>query len=159
MKVSNVITCHLSTPIYRQSSQSRDEYLEQQRLYFNAQIKNRRSTYKGKSVRLAKSKLPGDECFEKFIYGKEEYHKRADGAKAKPDRTRLERINWIFEILDKYDSCKTCSSFFEYPDKNFKDRINITCYYNKYKIVISMVEDEDEYIVVSAFYLSPKTIK
>ena len=80
---SSSITCHLSEPIYRKADQSREDYLKQQKDYFNSHIKTKSSIYKGLPVRLAKSELSGDECFEKFIYGKEDFHKRKDGEKWK----------------------------------------------------------------------------
>jgi hypothetical protein len=129
-----------------------------QKEYFNTNIKHRTSFFKGKKVSLLYSDLPGDECFEKFAIGKEDFHKSKSGEKC-IDRLRLERFNWIFEILDKYEKCELCANLLEYPDKKNDKRINISCFFNKYKIVISLAyknSKKDEYVVLTAFYMEQR---
>lgn len=152
----SVFKCHLSTPCYRQPNQSNKEYIVQRRNYFNKTLKNKTTIFRNVPTKLVYSNLPGNKCFNKFAYGKEEFHIRKDGKKPRIDRHRLERLDWIFEIIDNIKKCKNCNKYHILNDKNHHDRINIFCEQNNYKVVISLKKTNDCYLILTAFYTKIK---
>lgn len=148
----NNANCHLSKPVYRPASESREKYYENRRKYFNENLKNKSVIYEGKETKLVFHDIEGDKCFNKFAKGSEACHTDKDG-NLFYDRERLERLNWIFEILEKIELCEKCKFIQIRKDKTFPDRKNIVCFCNNYKIVIIIKENEKYNIIVSAYYI------
>ena len=146
--ISNFIPCHLSKPVIRdRKTQSEEDFILERKKYFEEHIRYKEALYENKPIYLVKRNIPGDACFEKFAIGKEEFHKTKT-----IDLRRLERFDWIFEIIDKIDTCKKCGWIQIYPDKNFDDRTDIECIVKNFKIVITIAEHQDHYEIVSAHY-------
>ena len=150
--ISSNISCHLSPPIARAKNQSREKFLEDRKEYFNNNLKRKSVDFEGKPTFLLFSNLPGDKCFNKFAAGGENNHTDKRGNLGY-DRNRLERLNWIFEILEKISKCNLCPQFYKIPDKNYPDRINLNCLYKNYKIIIKIKKKEYYNIIMSAFYV------
>ena len=54
----------------------------------------------------------------------------------------------------KYNSAiSTFCHYNEFEDNKHKNRIVIICFYNSYKIVISLLKKENEYLILSAYYV------
>ncbi len=138
--------CHLSNPILKKKDQTKEEFINERKKYFDENIKNLTGLYNGLPVILTKRDEPGDACFEKFAIGGENYHKTM-----KVDLRRLERFDWIFEIINRIDKCKECGYIKIYKDPNFSDRTDIECEIKKYKVVIVIVSHEKHYEIISAF--------
>ncbi len=146
------MNCFLSRPKYRDSSQSKTDYEKMMHTYFNDNIKNKTCTFKGKPVRLVYSNENNDKCYNKFAYGGERYHSKKNDKPLYPDMRRLERFDWIFEILENIETCcKNCSSLSITKDRSHKNRTIINCIYNKYRILLVLVERETEYLIITAF--------
>ena len=144
--------CNLSKPVVRLKSDSRNDYYKKREEYFNKHLKNRKVSFEGKETVLVFSELPGDRCFKKFAFGSEQYHMSKDG-RLRYDEKRLERLDWIFEILENVSNCKKCEQYQIVQDKNYKDRINIYCMFGSYKIVIVLKQSEKQNVIVTAFYI------
>lgn len=145
--ISNYLNCHLSKAVTREKGQSKERFIEERKRYFEENIRFKETKYKGLPVYLAKRNEPNDACFNKFAIGKEEFHKTRN-----IDMRRLERFDWMFEIIDRIDICKKCRWIKIYPDKNYDNRLDIECLFKKYKLVIVMAEHTDHYEILTAFY-------
>lgn len=145
MKISNIFPCHLSKPIRMRKNQLEDEFIEDRKNYFQNHIQNKRSTFKDKPIFLAKSTEPNDSCFKKFAIGGEEFHRTQ-----KIDIRRIERFDWIFEIIDKIDECKKCGWIKIEQSTRFKNRLTIECCVNNYFIVLIIAEHSEHYEIISA---------
>lgn len=152
---SSDFNCHLSTPKYRSKSESREAYFQRMKSYFNNVIKKKSVMYDGKPTRLVFSSISGDKCFNKFAAGSEESHLNKNGELGY-DYLRIERFDWIFEILEKVDSCEKCVKFSIEPDKVHKNRININCNYKNYKIVLCLNVNAKFNTIVTAYYIRTK---
>ena len=64
--------------------------------------------YKGLPVYFNKHNEGIEKCYSKFILGNEMFH-----STKQPDFRRLERLEWIYEIIEKADECGTCYEFRE----------------------------------------------
>ena len=67
------------------------DFIEERKKYFIANIQHKKSVYKGLPIYLTLSNENGDACYEKFAIGGENYHKTK-----KIDHRRIERFDWIF---------------------------------------------------------------
>lgn len=150
--ISNNVTCHLSKPVARPNNQSRKDYLEYRKIYFNTHLKHKTVIFENKPTILLFSNLSGDECFNKFAAGDENNHTDKNGNLGY-DRNRLERLDWIFEIIEKKSKCDSCTQFIILPDKKYPDRIVLNCFYNNYRIVIKIKKKSNYNIIMSAFYI------
>ena len=130
-------TCILPPLVQKEYSETKEEYINRRKSDFNTNIKNKYVIYNGKPMYLVYHDIEGDACFNKFAVGSEKYHTKADGSIGEYDILRVQRLEWIFTILNK----------------NYKDRFNLYCLTNNYKIVISIKETEGEYLVITAFYI------
>ena len=145
MKISDIFPCHLSKPIRMKKDQLEEEFIEARKKYFQINIQNKQSTFNNKPIFLAKASEPDDACFKKFAIGGEEFHKTQ-----KIDIRRIERFDWIFEIIDKIDECKKCGWLKIEQSTRFKDRITIECCVNNYFIVLIVAEHPEHYEIISA---------
>lgn len=146
------MNCFLSKPKYRNHKQTKQDYEEQMHKYFNSNIKSKTCKYNGKTVKLIFSDEDNDKCYNKFAYGGEKYHIKKNGDHLYPDMRRLERFDWIFEIMEQLEhKCNNCPYLSIIVDNNHSNRLLINCIYNKYKIVIVLVEKQTEYLIISAF--------
>lgn len=145
--ISSNVPCHLSNAIVKSKEQSKEDYILERKQYFKDKIQNRSSIYDGLPIYLAKSNDTGDACFNKFAIGGENFHKTN-----KIDLRRLERFDWIFEIIDKIEICKKCGWIKISKDNNFDDRTDIECIVKNFKIVIVIVSKKDHYEIISAHY-------
>ena len=141
------IPCHLSAPVIKGKNQTKDEFIEERKNYFKNTIQRKRSTYNNKEIFLTKSDCLGDECFEKFAIGGEQYHKTHNF-----DLRRIERFDWIFEILEKIELCKKCGWIKIEKSTRFKNRTLIECQVNNFLVVIALAEHQNHYEVISAQY-------
>ena len=82
-----------------------------------------------------------DECYEKFTIGSERYH-----STKKPDFRRVERLEWIYEIINKINNCVGCS---EYRYGRSKGKELIYCVEKQYLIVLKKMSNC--FIVVTAY--------
>lgn len=82
-----------------------------------------------------------DECYEKFTVGSERYH-----STKKPDFRRVERLEWIYEIINKINNCEVCS---EYRFGRSKGKDLTYCVEKQYLIVLKRMSNC--YIVVTAY--------
>lgn len=82
-----------------------------------------------------------DECYEKFTVGSERYH-----STKKPDFRRVERLEWIYEIINKINTCEGCS---EYRCGQNKGKDLIYCVEKQYLIVLKRMSNC--FIVVTAY--------
>ena len=151
-RMNSSFSCHLSKPVYRSPHISRMDYEKERKEYFNKNLKKKVIFFKGKETKLLFSEKQGDECFYKFARGSEENHRKKDGS-LRTDRYRLERLDWIFEILEKVEECEKCIYHSIFPDQKHTDRINVSCIYNSYKVVICIKECSDSNVIVTAYYL------
>ncbi len=151
--------CLLSPLVQKPYEMSTQDFYEDRKNYFNSNLKHKPVFYNNKPVYLAKHDLPGDECFEKFAIGGEKYHKRKDGQKPKYDLLRLQRLDWILEIVNNIEYCEnSCRNIFIGPDKDYADRLNISCFIQKYKIVITLADNDSFYTIISACYMRQNPI-
>lgn len=150
--ISSNINCHLSAPVIRQKNMSRNDYLEERKKYFNEKLKYKTVTYKGKPTSLVFSEFDDDKCFNKFAAGAENNHTNKDG-KLGYDSIRIERLDWIFEIIEKFEKCQKCGQIIVVQDKSFKNRENIYCMFNNYKIVININKGVSNNTIVTAYYI------
>ena len=97
--------------------------------------------YKGLPVYFNLIKKGIDECYEKFTVGSERYH-----STKKPDFRRVERLEWIYEIINKINNCKGCS---EYRCGQSKGKELIYCVEKQYLIVLKRMSNC--FIVVTAY--------
>ena len=84
--------------------------------------------FKGLPVYFNLIKKGIDECYEKFTVGSERYH-----STKKPDFRRVERLEWIYEIINKINNCEGCS---EYRYGRSKGKELIYCVEKQYLIVL-----------------------
>ena len=97
--------------------------------------------FKGLPVYFNLIKKGIDECYEKFTVGSERYH-----STKKPDFRRVERLEWIYEIINKINNCEGCS---EYRYGQSKGKELIYCVEKQYLIVLKRMSNC--YIVVTAY--------
>ncbi len=83
----------------------------------------------------------------KFAIGGENFHKTK-----KIDLRRLERFDWIFEIIEKIELCKKCGWIKIYKDRNYDNRTDIECIVKNFKIVIVIASHSDHFEIISAHY-------
>ena len=100
--------------------------------------------YKGLPVYFYKYDEGIDNCYEKFIVGNEMFH-----STKKPDFRRLERLEWIYEIIKNINICKTCFDFREGIERG---KILIYCAEKQYLIVLK--KKSECYIIVTAYSVS-----
>ena len=149
MSCSKKNICFLPEPMRKPKRDSVEDFIQKQKKYFQEKIQNKISIFKGKPIYLTKKDEPGDACFNKFAIGKEEYHKTG-----KIDLARIERFNWIFEIIDNYERCEKCACGFTSIQND--NRIKLQCIVNKFRIIIVLVAKKDHYEIISCFYIYNK---
>lgn len=147
-------TCILPPLVQKEYSETKEEYINRRKNDFNTNIKNKYVIYNGKPMYLVYHDIEGDACFNKFAIGSEKYHTKADGIIGEYDILRVQRLEWIFSILNNLKHCENkCKALYRVPDKNYKDRFDLYCLTNNYKIVIPIKDTEGEYLVITAFYM------
>ena len=100
MSCSKKYNCFLPSPIIRGKNESKEQFIFKQKNFFKDNLQHKTSFFKGKPVFLTKRDEPGDACFNKFAIGKEEYHKTMQ-----IDMRRVERLHWIFPIIENFLGC------------------------------------------------------
>ena len=149
MSCSKKYNCFLPSPIIRGKNETKEQFIFKQKNFFKDNLQHKTSFFKGKPVFLTKRDEPGDACFNKFAIGKEEYHKTMQ-----IDMRRVERLHWIFPIIENFEKCESCGSgFVEIPEKT-PDRIVLRCIFNQIKMVIVLVKKQDHYELISFFRVS-----
>ena len=145
-------TCILPPLVQKEYSETTEEYINRRKNDFNTNIKNKSVIYNGKPMYLVYHDIEGDACFNKFAIGSEKYHTKADGSIGEYDTLRVQRLEWIFTILNNLENCENkCKALYRVLDKNYKDRYNLYSLTNNYKINITIKDTEDEYLVITAF--------
>ncbi len=145
--ISNNIFCHLSSPIVKRKEQTKEGFILERKKYFKEKIQYKKCVYNGLPIFLTKNNEIGDACFNKFAIGGENFHKTK-----KIDLRRLERFDWIFEIIEKIELCKKCGWIKIYKDRNYDNRTDIECIVKNFKIVIVIASHSDYFEIISAHY-------
>lgn len=89
----------LSQLNFRFNYKGKKEWISNCEEIFRTYVFNQKFTLFSKPVEL----IYGDDfkkCFDKFIIGDEKYHKQR-----KVDRSRMERLKWIYDILTNFSKC------------------------------------------------------
>ena len=100
--------------------------------------------YKGLPVYFNKYDEGIDNCYSKFIVGNERFH-----STKQPDFRRLERLEWIYEIVEKAGECSTCSEFREGIERG---KNLIYCVEKQYLIVLK--KENSHYVIITAYSVS-----
>lgn len=100
--------------------------------------------YKGLPVYFNKHNEGIEKCYSKFIVGNEMFH-----STKQPDFRRLERLEWIYEIIEKADECGTCYEFREGIERG---KNLIYCVDKQYLIVLK--KEHSHYVIITAYSVS-----
>lgn len=138
----------------RFSYKGKKEWIRNCEETFRIYVFNQKFTLFSKPVQLIYND-DFEKCFEKFTIGDEEFHK-----KRTIDRSRMERLKWIYDILTNFSKCyyDKCDKYiFSRYKHEKKDRVVIYCKNHSYALFLH--ENADKYILVSAYIVEyPKSI-
>lgn len=141
----------LSQLNFRFNYKGKKEWISNCEDIFRTYVFNQKFTLFSKPVELIHG---GDfkKCFDKFIIGDEKYHKQR-----KVDRSRMERLKWIYDILTNFSKCyyDNCDKYiFSRYKHEKKDRVVIYCKNHSYALFLH--EYVDKYVLVSAYIVEYK---
>ncbi len=142
MIYTSTIACPAKRKNKRQKKESQSQYKKRLENEFCENIIKEKLKYKGKDVKMIdQNKRTYSEIFNHICT---DHH----GTTSSLNIGRMQTAHLVYVILSR---CENCSDIVCVSDKNYKDRINILCPKQLYKIVLKFSKKNDLYYFITSY--------